>query len=85
MPSQTLQLLFFASGKCLHLNISSSITVTSDVKFLSRAGFCLLCSSSARSPTATEKKLVDRSPLTRRRAQDRSQNPADKTRTLDKL
>ncbi|XP_056116380.1 kinesin-like protein KIF21A isoform X2 [Rhinichthys klamathensis goyatoka] len=40
--------------------------------------------SSARSPTATEKKLVDRSPLTRRRVQDRSQNPADKTRTLDK-
>lgn len=41
-------------------------------------------SSSARSPTTTERKSLDRSPLTRRRAQDRSQNPAERTKTLDK-
>uniref|UniRef100_A0A672NVJ6 Kinesin-like protein KIF21A n=1 Tax=Sinocyclocheilus grahami TaxID=75366 RepID=A0A672NVJ6_SINGR len=35
-------------------------------------GFCLMRSSSARSPTATERKSLDRSPLTRRRAQDRN-------------
>uniref|UniRef100_A0A9J8B045 Kinesin family member 21A n=1 Tax=Cyprinus carpio carpio TaxID=630221 RepID=A0A9J8B045_CYPCA len=40
--------------------------------------------SSARSPTATERKSLDRSPLTRRRAQDRSQNPTERTKTLDK-
>ncbi|XP_016107887.1 kinesin-like protein KIF21A [Sinocyclocheilus grahami] len=40
--------------------------------------------SSARSPTATEKRSLDRSPLTRRRAQDRSQNPTERTKTLDK-
>ncbi|XDV25319.1 hypothetical protein PO909_029252, partial [Leuciscus waleckii] len=52
--------------------------------FSSSLAFKTNAVSSARSPTATEKKLVDRSPLTRRRAQDRSQNPADKTRTMDK-
>ncbi|XP_056603911.1 kinesin-like protein KIF21A isoform X1 [Triplophysa dalaica] len=40
--------------------------------------------SSARSPTATERRLLDRSPVTRRRAQEKSQNPADRTRTQDK-
>ncbi|KAF4114486.1 kinesin-like protein KIF21A isoform X3 [Onychostoma macrolepis] len=40
--------------------------------------------SSARSPTATERKSLDRSPLSRRKAQDRSQNPAERTKTLDK-
>lgn len=40
--------------------------------------------SSARSPTATERKFLDRSPLSRRKAQDRSQNPAERTKTLDK-
>ncbi|XP_073695055.1 kinesin-like protein KIF21A isoform X2 [Garra rufa] len=40
--------------------------------------------SSARSPTATERKSLDRSPLTRRRAQDRRQNPTERTKTLDK-
>ncbi|XP_016343342.1 kinesin-like protein KIF21A isoform X2 [Sinocyclocheilus anshuiensis] len=40
--------------------------------------------SSAKSPTATEKRSLDRSPLTRRRAQDRSQNPTERTKTLDK-
>uniref|UniRef100_A0A8C1YPP4 Kinesin family member 21A n=1 Tax=Cyprinus carpio TaxID=7962 RepID=A0A8C1YPP4_CYPCA len=53
-------------------------------RFLSHAGFCLMRSSSARSPTATERKSLDRSPLTRRRAQDRSQNPTERTKTLDK-
>uniref|UniRef100_A0A673IJ81 Kinesin family member 21A n=1 Tax=Sinocyclocheilus rhinocerous TaxID=307959 RepID=A0A673IJ81_9TELE len=53
-------------------------------RFLSHTGFCLLRSSSARSPTATERKSLDRSPLTRRRAQDRSQNPTERTKTLDK-
>ncbi|KTF93726.1 hypothetical protein cypCar_00043822 [Cyprinus carpio] len=41
-------------------------------------------SSSGRSPTATERRSLDRSPLTRRRAQDRSQNPTERTKTLDK-
>ncbi|XP_043093591.1 kinesin-like protein KIF21A isoform X2 [Puntigrus tetrazona] len=40
--------------------------------------------SSARSPTATERKSLDRSPLTRRKAQDRSQNATERTKTLDK-
>nr|XP_055047095.1 kinesin-like protein KIF21A isoform X3 [Misgurnus anguillicaudatus] len=40
--------------------------------------------SLARSPTATERKSLDRSPVTRRRAQEKSQNPADRTRTMDK-
>uniref|UniRef100_A0A671SFI9 Kinesin-like protein KIF21A n=1 Tax=Sinocyclocheilus anshuiensis TaxID=1608454 RepID=A0A671SFI9_9TELE len=53
-------------------------------RFLSHTGFCLMRSSSARSPTATERKSLDRSPLTRRRAQDRSQNPTERTKTLDK-
>ncbi|XP_073804167.1 kinesin-like protein KIF21A isoform X2 [Danio rerio] len=40
--------------------------------------------SSAKSPTATERKSLDRSPLTRRRMQERSQNHTDRSRTLDK-
>ncbi|XP_065130852.1 kinesin-like protein KIF21A isoform X2 [Paramisgurnus dabryanus] len=40
--------------------------------------------SIARSPTATERKSLDRSPVTRRRAQEKSQNPADRTRTMEK-
>ncbi|KAI2665280.1 Kinesin-like protein KIF21A [Labeo rohita] len=40
--------------------------------------------SSARSPTTTERKSLDRSPLSRRRAQDRSQNLTERTKTLDK-
>ncbi|XP_026065958.1 kinesin-like protein KIF21A isoform X1 [Carassius auratus] len=40
--------------------------------------------SSARSPTAPERKSLDRSPLTRRRAQDRSHNPTERIKTLDK-
>ncbi|XP_077090047.1 kinesin-like protein KIF21A isoform X2 [Siphateles boraxobius] len=61
-----------------HLGDRESMTFSSSLASKTNAV------SSARSPTATEKKLLDRSPLTRRRAQDRSQNPADKTRTLDK-
>uniref|UniRef100_A0A8C2CZH6 Kinesin family member 21A n=1 Tax=Cyprinus carpio TaxID=7962 RepID=A0A8C2CZH6_CYPCA len=67
---------------CQHILIN--ITVTSDVMFLSGTGFCLMRSSSGRSPTATERRSLDRSPLTRRRAQDRSQNPTERTKTLDK-
>uniref|UniRef100_A0A673KKZ5 Kinesin-like protein KIF21A n=1 Tax=Sinocyclocheilus rhinocerous TaxID=307959 RepID=A0A673KKZ5_9TELE len=72
----------FTFSSCRHILIN--ITVTSDGMFLSGTGFCLMHSSSARSPTATEKRSLDRSPLTRRRAQDRSQNPTERTKTLDK-
>uniref|UniRef100_A0A9J8B895 Kinesin family member 21A n=1 Tax=Cyprinus carpio carpio TaxID=630221 RepID=A0A9J8B895_CYPCA len=72
----------FTLSSCQHILIN--ITVTSDVMFLSGTGFCLMRSSSGRSPTATERRSLDRSPLTRRRAQDRSQNPTERTKTLDK-
>uniref|UniRef100_A0A671QYE5 Kinesin-like protein KIF21A n=1 Tax=Sinocyclocheilus anshuiensis TaxID=1608454 RepID=A0A671QYE5_9TELE len=72
----------FTFSSCRHILIN--ITVTSDGMFLSGTGFCLMHSSSAKSPTATEKRSLDRSPLTRRRAQDRSQNPTERTKTLDK-
>ncbi|XP_055047095.2 kinesin-like protein KIF21A isoform X3 [Misgurnus anguillicaudatus] len=51
-----------------------------------RDAICLISKSNslARSPTATERKSLDRSPVTRRRAQEKSQNPADRTRTMDK-
>uniref|UniRef100_A0A672LD17 Kinesin motor domain-containing protein n=1 Tax=Sinocyclocheilus grahami TaxID=75366 RepID=A0A672LD17_SINGR len=67
-----------------HINAQFTFSFTSDGMFLSGTGFCLMHSSSARSPTATEKRSLDRSPLTRRRAQDRSQNPTERTKTLDK-
>ncbi|XP_052410499.1 kinesin-like protein KIF21A isoform X1 [Carassius gibelio] len=54
------------------------------VAFTSSLGSKTNAVSSARSPTATERKSLDRSPLTRRRAQDRSQNPTERTKTLDK-
>uniref|UniRef100_A0A8C1NV92 Kinesin family member 21A n=1 Tax=Cyprinus carpio TaxID=7962 RepID=A0A8C1NV92_CYPCA len=72
----------FTLSSCQHILIN--ITVTSDVMFLSGTGFCLMHSSSGRSPTATERRSLDRSPLTRRRAQDRSQNHTERTKTLDK-
>uniref|UniRef100_A0A8C1NR79 Kinesin family member 21A n=1 Tax=Cyprinus carpio TaxID=7962 RepID=A0A8C1NR79_CYPCA len=62
----------FTLSSCQHILIN--ITVTSDVMFLSGTGFCLMHSSSGRSPTATERRSLDRSPLTRRRAQDRMFN-----------
>uniref|UniRef100_A0A671QYC6 Kinesin-like protein KIF21A n=1 Tax=Sinocyclocheilus anshuiensis TaxID=1608454 RepID=A0A671QYC6_9TELE len=67
-----------------HKKAQFTFSFTSDGMFLSGTGFCLMHSSSAKSPTATEKRSLDRSPLTRRRAQDRSQNPTERTKTLDK-
>uniref|UniRef100_A0A673ISV7 Kinesin family member 21A n=1 Tax=Sinocyclocheilus rhinocerous TaxID=307959 RepID=A0A673ISV7_9TELE len=70
-----------------YLGDRDSVAFTSSLASKTNAvhtGFCLLRSSSARSPTATERKSLDRSPLTRRRAQDRSQNPTERTKTLDK-
>uniref|UniRef100_A0A672NZ45 Kinesin-like protein KIF21A n=1 Tax=Sinocyclocheilus grahami TaxID=75366 RepID=A0A672NZ45_SINGR len=82
--------VWFSFSRLVHFKFNFDLLLSfcclnsNRTRFLSHTGFCLMRSSSARSPTATERKSLDRSPLTRRRAQDRSQNPTERTKTLDK-
>uniref|UniRef100_A0A672NTG3 Kinesin-like protein KIF21A n=1 Tax=Sinocyclocheilus grahami TaxID=75366 RepID=A0A672NTG3_SINGR len=72
--------VWFSFSRLVHFKFNFDLLLSfcclnsNRTRFLSHTGFCLMRSSSARSPTATERKSLDRSPLTRRRAQDRMFN-----------